>query len=493
MDFRLLGAVEAWSEQQQIDLGPRKQRFLFAVLALHINQLVPVAKLVDLTWPNSPPATAQHAIHVRVSQLRATLAKPELKNTIEIVTRGSAYALQADPMCVDTYRFRALVTAARSEHDDERKVTLFRQALAMWQGPPLADVGMPEIVDLLCAGIQETRIIALEECLDAELRLGNHRTVVDELTELVALYPYRQRLLAQLMLALYRAGRAPEALSAYKLARGRLIDELGLDPEPALRGLENAILRSDPMLDLTPQAIPRQRTRSGPPAVEAVKLTRRFGSRVAVNELSFAIQPGEIVGLLGPTGSGKTTVIRLLSTLLEPTSGVFSIAGVPASRPAEIRRRVGMLSADAGYPRQQTGSQYLTYHARLYGMTRTGAAEAVERLLAEVGLTEHASVKISAYSRDMRRRLGLARALVNDPIVVLLDEPTSGLDPASREEILRVVRHTSAVHGTTVVLSTHDLAEVEQVCAGVLILDKGETVVFGPVSDVTGSLTLTGM
>jgi ABC-2 type transport system ATP-binding protein len=251
VDFRLLGAVEAWSRQQRIDLGPPKQRFLLAVLALKINQLVSVDRLVDLTWPMAPPATAHHAIHVRISQLRATIARQNGDgHAIQILTRGSAYVLQADPMCVDTHRFRALVEEARARADDEQKVALYRRALDLWQGPPLADVAAPEVIDQLCAGLEETRLIALEECLDVELGLGRHRVIVDELAELVALYPYRQHLLAQLMLALYRSGRAPEALRAYKIARVRMIDELGLEPDPALRQLEHAILLADPSLDV---------------------------------------------------------------------------------------------------------------------------------------------------------------------------------------------------------------------------------------------------
>jgi ABC-type multidrug transport system ATPase subunit/DNA-binding SARP family transcriptional activator len=499
VDFRLLGAVEAWFDQQKVDLGPRKQRFLLAVLALHINQLVPVTRLVDLTWPQSPPATAHHAIHVRVSRLRATLTKGGITDTIEIVTHGSSYALRADPMFVDTHRFRALVQAARDHPDDAEKVTLFRESLALWQGPPLVDVTTPEIVDRLFAGLRETRIIALEDCLDAELRLGRHRMVIDELTELVALHPYRQRLVAQLMLALHRSGRAPEALSAYKAARERLVDEHGIDPEPSLRDLENAILRADPTLDLVPRkasatrVIPVPRQVPGPRTIETVKLTKRYGSRIALDELSFTTQAGEVVGLVGPTGSGKTTALLLLSTLLAPTSGEFSIAGVAGSRPAEIRRRVGMMSAASGYPGQQTGSEYLTYHARLYGLTKPAAGELVGRLLDEVGLTEHAARRISGYSKDLCRRLGLARALVNDPIVVLLDDPAFGLDPQAREQILSIVRDTASVRGATVVLCTHDITEVEQLCSQVLILDKGATMVCGPVGQVTESLTLTSM
>lgn len=253
MEFHLLGAVEAWTKERRLDLGPRKQRFVFAVLALRVNQLVPVERLVDLTWPSSPPQTARHAIHVRVSQLRAALAQARTDpSDAEIITRGSTYILQADPMSFDVHRFRALVARARAEPDHAEKVFLFRRALGMWHGPPLADVATAEVANQLCRGLEEARLAVWEECLDTELRLGRHRAVIDELIDLAVQNPYRQRLLAQLMLALYRSGCTFDALGAYKRARARLIDELGLEPEPVLQQLESAILCADPSLDLVP-------------------------------------------------------------------------------------------------------------------------------------------------------------------------------------------------------------------------------------------------
>jgi ABC-2 type transport system ATP-binding protein len=220
-----------------------------AILALSVNQLVPVGRLVDLTWPESPPRTARHAIHVRVSRLRAVLARGRTERDVEITTHGPTYVLRADPMSVDTHRFRALIAEARAETDDMAKDLLLRHALGMWHGPPLADVATP-FTDQICRGLEETRLAALEEWLDAQLRLGRHSAVIEDLTELAEQYPHRQRLLAQLMLALYRAGRTPDALGTYRLARIRLVDQLGLDPGRQLQRLESAILRADPALEL---------------------------------------------------------------------------------------------------------------------------------------------------------------------------------------------------------------------------------------------------
>jgi ABC-2 type transport system ATP-binding protein len=224
-----------------------------------------------------------------------------------------------------------------------------------------------------------------------------------------------------------------------------------------------------------------------PVTLEAKRLTKRYGTRIAVDGLSFTARQGDVVGLLGPNGAGKTTTIRLLTTVLTPTAGEFSVAGVPGSRPAEIRRRVGVLPESAGYPGNQTGREYLRYHARLFGLSRPDADRVATRLLAEMGLDGRAESRIASYSRGMRQRLGIARALVNDPAVVFLDEPTLGLDPAGQRQVLGIVRDIAQRGGATVVLSTHTLPEVEEVCSSVLILDRGKVVVAGSVGDVTAA------
>ena len=219
-------------------------------------------------------------------------------------------------------------------------------------------------------------------------------------------------------------------------------------------------------------------------AVEARAVEKRYGSLVAVVDLSFEAEAGEILGVLGPNGAGKTTAIRVLTTILEPSSGSFAVAGVPHSRPAEIRSRIGVLPESAGYPERQTGEEYLRYHARLYGRNRDDARAAARSLLNEVGLGERSRSLISTYSRGMRQRLGIARALVNEPRVVFLDEPTLGLDPAGQRQILDTVRRIAAERGATVLLSTHLLAEVEETCSRVLILNRGRVAAQGTVAEV---------
>lgn len=224
---------------------------------------------------------------------------------------------------------------------------------------------------------------------------------------------------------------------------------------------------------------------TGSVALDVRGLGKSYGPVAAVTSLDFAVAPGTVLGFLGPNGAGKTTVIRMLSTILRPDSGSFAVAGVPHSRPVEIRRLVGALPESAGYPSGQTGQEWLQYHARLFGRSRTDARATARRLLGEVGLAERGQSLVSGYSRGMRQRLGIARALVNDPQVVFLDEPTLGLDPFGQAQVLELVVRIAREHGVTVLLSTHLLAEVEQVCDEVLILNRGRLVAHGSVAEIS--------
>jgi DNA-binding SARP family transcriptional activator len=249
MDIRLLGPVEAWLDGVRLALGPRKQRFCFALLALEINRVVSVDRLVDLTWSGSPPPTARHAIAVNVSGLRMALRLGQGGRPVELATQGRGYTLRADPQCVDVHRFRALVQEAREAARYADRLGSLRRALALWRGAPLADAGPPEIVDRLTCGLTQERLAAEEERVDAELHVGNHTGVLGTLVEMVAQHPHRQRLVGQLMLAQYRSGLITDALATYRAARAAMAGDTGLDPGRRLRELESAILRGDPSLD----------------------------------------------------------------------------------------------------------------------------------------------------------------------------------------------------------------------------------------------------
>jgi len=223
---------------------------------------------------------------------------------------------------------------------------------------------------------------------------------------------------------------------------------------------------------------------TGALALEARDLRKSYDGLLAVSSLDLEVETGTVLGFLGPNGAGKTTAIRMLSTILSPDAGQFAVAGVPHTRPVEIRRRIGVLPESAGYPQAQTGEEWLRFHAQLFGRSRGDARATARRLLGEVGLAERCGSLVSGYSRGMRQRLGIARALVNDPQVVFLDEPTLGLDPAGQLQMLELVTRIAREHGVTVVLSTHVLDEVEKTCDRVLILNRGQVVAKGTVAEV---------
>jgi ABC-2 type transport system ATP-binding protein len=221
-----------------------------------------------------------------------------------------------------------------------------------------------------------------------------------------------------------------------------------------------------------------------PPVLSAQDITKSYRGWTALQGLSFSLPAGRVLGFLGPNGAGKTTGIRILTTILPATSGRFSIAGIPSTRPSEIRPLIGVLPETMGLPNQITGTEYLTYFARLYGIGGGDARGHAWSLLDLVGLADRGGSLIRTYSHGMRQRLGIARALVNEPVVLFLDEPTVGLDPRGKRELLGLLRTIAADRGAAVVLSSHALSEVEDACDDVVILSAGRVVATGTVGDV---------
>jgi DNA-binding SARP family transcriptional activator len=240
VEFLLLGPLEVRDEGRTVTPPRAKQRALLAVLLLNANEVVSTDRLVDALWGESPPKTALESLHNLVSQLRRVVGDA-------LVTRPPGYVLRVEPWRIDLERFQALVAEAHGAPASARAAKL-REALALWRGPALADLAFEPFAELEVGRLEELRASAGEELAEAELSLGRHADVVPELEALVAAHPLRERLRAQLMLALYRSGRQAEALDAYRDARRALRDGLGLEPSPALRELERAILRQDPRL-----------------------------------------------------------------------------------------------------------------------------------------------------------------------------------------------------------------------------------------------------
>lgn len=225
--------------------------------------------------------------------------------------------------------------------------------------------------------------------------------------------------------------------------------------------------------------------------LQTKEMSVSYGSFLAVDSASIEVNPGEIYGLLGPNGAGKTSAIRALTTILPMSHGSATIAGHPLSDQIGVRSSIGVLPESNGYPTAQTAQSYLEFYGQLFGLTQREANRRGSELLEQLGLGSNRN-RIATFSRGMRQRLGLARALINDPAVLFLDEPTLGLDPAGQEEIMAYLTHSAIDNGTCVVLCSHLLDEVERVCDRVAIMNKGRIVAEGTVDEVISSSGVAG-
>jgi DNA-binding SARP family transcriptional activator len=259
VDFRILGPLEIWDEGAEMRLSGDRQRALLAILLLHAGEAVSSDRLMDDLWGDAPPAAGGTALRVRVSQLRKALGDDgEL-----ITSRAHGYALSIEPGQLDLHRFEKLVAEgerALAGEDAALASDRLREALSLWRGPPLADFTYTPFAQAAIVRLHELRLAAVELRIEADLALGRHAAVVGELEALVAEHPLRERFWIQLMLALYRSGRQAEALAAYRTARSRLVDEIGIEPGPELQALERGILAQDPSLSGNEQRPARART-----------------------------------------------------------------------------------------------------------------------------------------------------------------------------------------------------------------------------------------
>jgi len=238
VEFAILGPLEARAEGGPISLGGPKQRALLAVLLLEAGRVVSLDHLVDALWAGEPPATAVASLQNFVAQLRKALG-PDV-----IETRQPGYLVRLGPEQLDVARVRALVDEARAT-EPVRRAVLLDQALALWRGEPLAEFRYEGFAQEEIARLEEFQLTLLEERAEAKLAVGAHADLVTELEALVRRHPLRERLRAQLMLALYRSGRQAQALEAYREGRELLVQELGLEPSPLLRGVHASILRQE--------------------------------------------------------------------------------------------------------------------------------------------------------------------------------------------------------------------------------------------------------
>jgi len=312
IDFAILGPLEVRADGRILPLGSPKQRSLLALLLVHANETVSRDRLIDELWGDAPPATVESGFHVYLSRLRRLLDSVGGRGALVRETHG--YRLRVGPDQLDATRFESLVgegNEALAAGRAELAAARFREALALWRGPALADVESEPFATAARARLEEARVSALEQRLEADLGLARHRQLIGELETLVSQHPYRERLRAQLMLALYRSGRQAEALRAYQEARRTLADVLGLEPGQGLKELEQAILRQDPILEVERPAEPE------PPPRPATSLpiapTPLIGRERELEEAARLLGAHRLVTLTGPGGSGKTRLALQLA------------------------------------------------------------------------------------------------------------------------------------------------------------------------------------
>ena len=224
-------------------------------------------------------------------------------------------------------------------------------------------------------------------------------------------------------------------------------------------------------------------------AIRTESLVRRFGAFTAVDRVDLAIKRGEIYGFLGPNGAGKTTMVRMLCTLMAPSSGTATVAGFDVgSQPSEVRLRIGVALQEAALDPKQTGRELLRLQGLLYGLPKAAMRKRVDELGEMIDLSAALDRPVSSYSGGMKRRLDLVAALVHNPEILFLDEPTTGLDPVSRVSVWREVRRLNDALGMTIFLTTQYLEEADELCGRVGIIDHGHIVAEGSPNDLKRSV-----
>lgn len=225
------------------------------------------------------------------------------------------------------------------------------------------------------------------------------------------------------------------------------------------------------------------------PVIQLSRVTKKYGDFTAVDQLNLSIHKGEIFGLLGPNGAGKSTTILMLMGLTEPSSGKVEVCGINSTtNPIEVKRKVGYLPEDVGFYDDLTGMENLIYTAQLNGLRYQDAKQKADEILTRVGLANDKHKKTGKYSKGMRQRLGLADVLIKNPEVIILDEPTTGIDPTGVQELLDLIVELRDEQNITVLFSSHNLHQVQQVCDRVGLFVKGKLLAEGNIESLSEKL-----
>ena len=323
VEIRLLGRVDALIDGRSLPLRGSKLRGVLAMLALRANRTVGADALIDGLWGDRPPQSAAKNVQYYVSQLRKALASDD--SGASIVTHGRGYELRLPQDAVDAARFEHLVERARREAEQGIADGSAQGALELWRGAPLADVAEEPFAGAEIRRLEELHLRAIELAIDAELAAGRHDEAIGRLEALIAEHPAHERFHAQRMLALYRAGRQSEAVEGYRAAHRTLAEEIGVEPGPELRELQEAILRRDPALDARPppRELPRQ-LEGGSPLIAGrdreLRWLRKRWQEAEAGRTSVAL-------VSGPGGIGKTRLAAELAAEVQPEAAVLYAAG----------------------------------------------------------------------------------------------------------------------------------------------------------------------
>jgi YVTN family beta-propeller protein len=335
MRFCVLGPLEVYVDGQSIAVGGGRQRALLALLLVQAGEIVSRDRLIEELWGGRPPASGSQSLDVYVSRLRRVLR--DAGGGEVLVTRAPGYVLLAEE--TDARRFEALAAEGRdalAASEAERASTVLREALGLWRGRAFVEVADERWARPEAERLEELRLQAVEDRVDAELALGRHAALVPELELLAAQNPNRERLVGQHMLALYRCGRQADALAAYRAARRSLVDELGLEPGPELRRLEAAVLAQDPALDPPPSARP------GP--TDAVPGKRRRTLRAALGAVAILVAGAfALIGLSGGDEGPRRTIAANGAGALDPVTGRVLASVDVGSDPAGIASGAGRI------------------------------------------------------------------------------------------------------------------------------------------------------